>query len=136
MATKYPEVYIRELEIVQNTVNRMANNSFMIKGWTVTLVVVSLLINSQPIHKIIAFLPWLIFWILDAYFLHIEKCYRALHEWLIVTRPDSNELLFDLKAEKRFGDDVDGILCVMFSKTLVPFYSVVFVLILVVNLAF
>lgn len=58
----------------------------------------------------------------------------CIAEWLIVKRPDSDELLFDLKAEKRFGDDVDGILCVMFSKTLVPFYCVVFVLILIVNL--
>ncbi|MCW3990782.1 MAG: hypothetical protein NWE88_11995 [Candidatus Bathyarchaeota archaeon] len=135
MATEYPEVFIRELEMVQSIVDRMANNSFMIKGWTVTLVVVSLLINSQSIHKIIAFLPWLVFWILDAYFIHLEKCYRALHEWLIVTRPDSNECLFNLKAEKRFGDEVDGIITVMFSKTLVPFYGVIFVLILVVNLA-
>ena len=89
MSADYPEEFIRELEIVQKIIDRMARNSFMIKGWTITLVVISLLVGGQPIHKIGAFLPWLVFWIQDAYFLRIERCYRKLHEWLIVTRPEA-----------------------------------------------
>jgi len=105
----------------------------MIKGWTTTLVVASLLLSKKPIHNVIAFLPWLIFWVLDAYYLRLEGCYRRLYEWLIVNRPDNREKMFDMKAEKRFGNKVDSIQRVMLSNTLFPFYVTVGVMILVIS---
>jgi len=37
---------IKELEIIQGIINRMAYNSFIIKGWTITLVVATLLLKE------------------------------------------------------------------------------------------
>jgi len=134
MATpKLDEEFFREIEIVQKIIERMARNSFMIKGWTITLVVVALLVEGLPIHNVIAFVPWLTFWILDAYFLRLERCYRKLYEWLIENRPTNRELMFDMKAEPRFGKCVDGITGTMFSCTLAPFYLTIVVLIVIVT---
>lgn len=125
--------FIEELKIVQRIIDRMAKNSFMIKGWVITLVVISLLLNNDGISKAVSFLPWLVFWILDAYFLRLERCYRKLYEWLIVNRKENHTLLFDMKAESRFGDEVDSLYYIMISKTLLPFYGVILVLILIIT---
>lgn len=49
--------------MIQGVINRMARNSFALKGWAVTLV---------------AYIPILVFWGLDAYYLLQEKLFRAL----------------------------------------------------------
>ena len=134
MATpKFDEEFFREIEIVQNIIERMARNSFMIKGWTITLVVIALLVEGAPIHQVIAFIPWLTFWILDGYFLRLERCYRKLYEWLIVNRPNNRELMFDMKAESRFGNCVEGVIPTMVSKTLAPFHFTILVLIVIIT---
>lgn len=74
---------IKHLELIQAVINRMASNSFLIKGWTVTLVAAILgLANKESNKSFIAVVcfPILMFWILDAFFLHQEKLFRALYE--------------------------------------------------------
>ena len=129
----FSKEFFEEIRIVQGIIKRMANNSFMIKGWTITLVVISLLLGNKDIYRAVAFLPWLVFWILDAYYLRQERCYRKLYEWLIVNRKESRNLFFNMEAESRFGDEVDGIFYTMISKTLFLFYGVIFVLIIIVS---
>jgi len=41
---------IKELEIIQGIINRMAHNSFLIKWWTITLVVVLLLLKENKYY--------------------------------------------------------------------------------------
>ncbi len=131
----HSDEFFNELKIVQKIIERMARNSFMIKGWTVTLVVAALLVEGAPLHNVIAFLPWLVFWILDAYFLRMERCYRKLYEWLIVNRPKNRDKMFDMKAECRFGDKVEGILGTMASATLSIFYLTIVVMIVIISYA-
>ena len=40
------EVLLKEIDLVQAQIQRMARNSFLIKGWTLTLVVGALLLRS------------------------------------------------------------------------------------------
>ena len=59
----------------------MAANAFLLKGWSVTLV--SALFALSAIDRsraffIIAYLPVLVFWALDAYYLSLERQFRAL----------------------------------------------------------
>jgi hypothetical protein len=124
----------KEVEIVQDIISRMGTNSFLIKGWTATLVVASLIVQGAPYHHYVALLPLFVFWCLDAYFLRTEKLYRELYDWLIVNRQKSEESLLDMNKkslETRFGKKVPCILQVMFSKTLVPFYGVLLAIIIV-----
>lgn len=116
------ENLLEELNLIQNVIERQASNSFRIKAWTVTLVVVALLFRSNDFQLFAAAVPLLVFWALDAYFLKQERQYRELYDWVRENRHDTDEHLFDLNAS-RFKNEVDGISGTMFSKTLVWFYG-------------
>lgn len=116
------EDLIEELNLIQRIIERQASNSFKIKAWTVTLVVVALLFRSSNFQLFAAAVPLFVFWGLDAYFLKQERQYRELYDWVRENRQDTDEHLFDLNAS-RFKDEVDGIPGTMFSKTLGWFYG-------------
>lgn len=85
---------MREVETIQAIINRMGHNSFLIKGWTITLVVATLLLKGIEIQIFIAFIPIIIFWLLDSYFLWQERLYRKLYDWIIDNRLKTDENLF------------------------------------------
>lgn len=126
------EYLLKEIEITQRVIDRMGSNSFLIKGWAITLVVATLLLGRSSYYHYVAFLPWFMFWYLDAYFLRLEKLYRKLYGWLIGNRLTSQEFLLDMdraNLEKRFGKEVACLQKVMFSKTLLAFYGLLLALI-------
>ena len=116
------EYLMKEIEIIQSTIKRMSSNSFLIKGWTITLVVVTLLLKGTEEQAYIAFIPLLVFWFLDSYYLWQERMYRKLYDWVITNRMKTDEHLFSMNAY-RFKDDVDSKYRIMFSKTLGWFYG-------------
>jgi len=124
------EYMLKEIEIIQDIIKRMAFNSFMIKGWSITLVVVALLLKGTEYQVWIAFIPLLVFWILDAYFLWQEQMYRKLYEWVISNRMKTDEHLFDMNAY-RFKDTVQSRIRIMFSITLDWFYGSIAILIVI-----
>lgn len=121
---------LKEIDIIQDIIKRMASNSFMIKGWTITLVVITLLFKRTDVQIWIAFIPLIVFWYLDAYFLHQERMYRELYKWVIKNRMNTTENLFNMDT-KRFLKDVDSISKTMRSKTLGLFYGSILVLIII-----
>ncbi len=124
------EYMLKEIDIIQEIIKRMAFNSFMIKGWAITLVVVALLLKGPEYQVWIAFVPLLVFWFLDAYFLWQERMYRKLYDWVIKNRLKTDEYLFDLNAY-RFKDEVQSRFRIMFSITLGWFYGSIAILIVV-----
>jgi len=131
--SKNEKLLIDEIKIIQDVIKRMADNSFKIKGWTVTLIVITLIFRGQTKYNhLLAFLPLVSFWILDTYYLRIERIYRKLYAWVIENRPQSNEYLFDLNP-KRFENDVDSYLKTMFSISLRMFYGGLLVLLLFIG---
>jgi len=113
---------LKEIEIIQDIIKRMALNSFLIKGWSVTLVVGTLLLKGSKYQAFIAFIPLLVFWFLDAYFLRQERLYRELYSWVIANRLKTDEYLLDMNVY-RFKDRVQSIPEVIFSLTLATFYG-------------
>ena len=124
------EFMLKEIEIIQDIIKRMAFNSFMIKGWTVTLVAVTLLLRGSKYQVLIAFIPILVFWFLDAYFLWQERLYRRLYNWVTKNRMNTDEYLFDMNAY-RFKNEEQSKLRIMFSITLGWFYGSIFILTLI-----
>ena len=124
------EYMLKEVDIIQEIIRRMAFNSFMIKGWAITLVVVALLLKGTEYQVWIAFIPLLVFWFLDAYFLWQERMYRKLYEWVIKNRLKTDEYLFDMNAY-RFKDEVQSRFRIMFSITLGWFYGSIAILIII-----
>jgi len=128
------EYMLKEIDIIQDIIKRMAFNSFMIKGWTITLVVVTLLLKGTEKYQVcIAFIPLLVFWFLDAYFLRQERMYRILYDWVINNRLKTEEYLFDMKT-RRFENEVQSIPRIMFSITLGWFYGSIAILVIIYTL--
>lgn len=120
------EIMVEELKLVQNVINRMSSNSFHIKGWAITLIVGILILKSDTYSILIAFIPLLIFWYLDGYFLHKEKKFRKLYEWIVSNRLKSDEHMFDLDTSRC---PVPSKFKIMFSQTLGLLYGSIGILI-------
>lgn len=125
------ETLHKEIDLIQGVINRMASNSFLLKGWTVTIIVGVLALTKDTIVTndvtylaLILLIPLCVFWYLDAFFLHKEKCYRELYKWVIENRPTSNEYEYDLNY-KRFENDVDSIAKIMRTSTIGVFYGII-----------
>lgn len=120
----------KEIDLIQGIITRMANNSFLLKGWIVSLIAVLLALTDQTIvatkltyFNFILILPVFVFWYLDAFFLHKEKCYRRLYNWTVSNRATSDEHLYSLDYT-RFENVEKSIWTIMFTnKTLYPFYG-------------
>lgn len=71
------------LEMIQAVIARLASNSFLLKGWSVTLASALLGYASSQQSSLLAsltLLPALVFWSLDAYYLAQERLHRELFE--------------------------------------------------------
>lgn len=113
----------KHLDYIQNVINRMAANSFLLKGWSVTLVAGLLALSVAAGQKIafiaVSFAPVLVFWILDGYFLWQERRYRNLYD--LVRVKDKEEIDFDMNPQPaaKPGNTWPA---AVFSKTLLIFY--------------
>jgi len=124
------EYILKEIEIIQNIINRLAFNSFLVKGWAITLIVATLLFRGNKFQVWLAFIPLVVFWFLDSYFLQQERLYRKLYEWVIKNRPKTDEYLFDMNTD-RFKSEVQSRFRIMFSITLGWFYGSIAILIII-----
>lgn len=82
---------IKHLEMIESIIERMARNSFQLKGWAVTLVTLVGALGVKESDKrfmFLAFVPIIGFWILDAFYLQKERRYRALYRNVCETNPD------------------------------------------------
>jgi hypothetical protein len=114
---------IRYIELVQSIISRLANNSFLLKGWTITLIA-AIFSLSDKIMKNFAFTIYffiLIFWILDSYYLYQERLYRDLYNKVIEIRDEYNPL-FSLKIDKKQNEKIISFFKSFFSFTEVTFY--------------
>lgn len=124
----------KHLELIQGVINRLASNSFAIKGWAATLVaaifglaVVSS--NKSPSIILVAFIPILPLWILDAYFLWQERLYRALYG--AVRKKDEKDIDYDMNATVFEGGD-NTLWNAFRSFTLAVFYMSLMLIVLIV----
>jgi hypothetical protein len=72
--------------MIQAVVNRLAQNSFQAKSWSVAVVTVILAFTgrtAQPPACALALFPAFCFWVLDAYYLRQERLFRALYRGAI-----------------------------------------------------
>lgn len=125
------DLFKKEIDLIQDVIKRMASNSFLIKGWMVTLVLSSVALNKDGANTtrlFLALIPLTMFWILDGYFLRQERLFRKLYNWVILERPKSKQLMFDTNVG-RFINDVPGLVATMFSQTLFVFYGITFIMI-------
>ena len=125
------------LQMIQAVIARMANNSFLIKAWSVTLVAALFALAAAGTNELfvyLAYFPAFMFWVLDAYFLRQERLFREL--WDHVRELDAG-VDFSMDTEP-FNDKVEGTWNVAWSHTLALFHGTIagtIVVVMIVTLA-
>ena len=77
------EKKLKHLEFIQQAINRMASNLFLLKGWTVTLIAALFALaatKENNAYFVLAYFPAVMFWLLDGYFLSQERRFRSLYD--------------------------------------------------------
>lgn len=129
------ERQLKHLEFIQKIITRLSGNSFLIKGWSVTLVsaLFALAADKADISfALVAYIPVIIFWLLDGFFLSQEKQYRALFN--AVAEKSEDKIDFSLDAHPFNIGDRTWCSCI-FSKTLLLFHGALVVVVLIVMFA-
>lgn len=119
------EAKLKHLEFIQNTINRMAGNSFLLKGWAVTLVgglLAFSLKEMDSLYILISLAVLTFFWLLDGYYLYQEKLFINLYN--NVRQQPSEKTDFSMITEP-FKKEVSWSGC-SFSGTMRLFYGGLF----------
>lgn len=122
------EVNIEYLQMIQNAITRMAENSFKIKGWAIGIMLaIFSFAGGQGNKRCILFtvIPLFVLWCLDSYYLQMERKYRKFYDF---KRSDKESNDFDMnynnmKIEMRDISKVSYFRS-MFSITELLFYLV------------
>jgi len=115
---------VKHLEMIQVIISRMANSSFLLKGWSVVLVsaLFALAAKDAEISFIFtAYFPALAFWILDGYFLGQERLFRKLYDQIRLTEEDKIDFSMDRSSITKKYEWLKAI----FSKTLFIFHGAI-----------
>ncbi|HLG25885.1 MAG TPA: hypothetical protein VI588_03825, partial [Candidatus Gracilibacteria bacterium] len=115
------EAKLKHLEFIQAVINRMANNSFFLKGWSVTVAVGTFALVLQGLGCRYIYLPLLIlcfFWLLDGYYLSRERLFRALYDDVRNRKERKIDFSMDVKKFGNWSIWPKGV----FSLTLLLFY--------------
>ena len=125
----------KHLELIQGVINRLANSSFLLKGWTVILVAALFALaakDATDAFVYLAYFPAFAFWALDGYFLRQERLYRALYDK--VREKNDSDIDFSMDTSP-VANQVDQWYRVAVSKTLLPFHGTIVFTIFIVMLA-
>lgn len=119
---------LKHLEFVQNTINRMSTNSFIIKGWVITLVGIILGINKLPgnfifeyahynfpIEMVVILVIIILFWLINAYFLQQERRYISIYSKTIEQFNSNNSLILDMNFKNYFPSNSNKFIYWMFA---------------------
>jgi len=124
---------IAHLQMVQAVITRMGSNSFLLKGWSVTLVAALFALAAaskvNPLFVFLAYFPAFAFWSLDAYFLRQERLFRKLYDHVRDVSASETDFSMDTTP---FSGAVDSQFEVAFSETLRVFHGMIVATIVVV----
>ena len=124
---------LKHLEFIQNVINRLSTNSFLLKGWSVILVSALFALgaaNADGDVVLLAYVPAVVFWGLDGYFLGLERAYRRLYEEVRAKQDEQIDFAMSTSHLPRgAGEWLNATL----SKTLIPFHWSVLGALLVVT---
>ncbi len=114
---------VKHLEFIQSVISRLSTDSFLMKGWAVT--VAGAILGFAADHKnwgvaLVGLVPVAAFWFLDVYFVRKERQFRTLYDEVRVSRAEiplfsMNVALVENKKRHAWWQAAS-------SVTLLPFY--------------
>jgi len=117
----------KHLEFIQSVITRLAGNSFLVRGWSVTLIAALFALAAkdpkQPDFVILGYFPCFLFAILDALYLSLERKFRALFK----RAAEGKVTCFDMTPVDEANN---GWLATFFSPTVLIFHGAIALLIL------
>lgn len=120
------EAKLKHLEFIQNAISRMATNSFLFKGWAITIAAgLSALaaVNTRAALLLIALATTLLFWGLDGYYLWLERGFVELHRK--VAAKSEADIDFSMAIDKSRAASMWFKTCWRYH--LVPFYGTIII---------
>ena len=119
------EKVVKHLEMTQSVINRLGRNSFLLKSWSMTILVAAMVLIAKhdlqsPYFALLLLIPIVGFWILDGYFLWQERLFRQVYEE--VRQQTDTDFKMDLGKHK--GKPKCSWLSAIFSVTLIIFYLI------------
>jgi hypothetical protein len=125
---------VKHLEMILRIVDRLSNNAFLLKGWSVVLVSALFALaakDAKPFFVYLCYFPAITFWGLDGYFLRQERLYRQLYDKV---RVQSEHLVdFSMDTSSVLGT-TESWSQTCLSKTLLAFHGTITVTIVLVML--
>jgi uncharacterized membrane protein YbaN (DUF454 family) len=119
--------------MIQGIIDRLAQNSFQLKSWTVTLaaaIEVFLKGEARPVWLFVPGLPVIAFWLLDAWYLRRERLFRRLFDHVRIKSG-----LADFSMDVRpFTAEIGSALVAAMSPTIIGFYGPVFLAVILLAL--
>lgn len=118
------EQVIKHLEMVQDVINRLGHDSFLIKGWSMTILAAGIIFVArsqiQSAYIVLTFIiPVVGFWTLDGYFLWQERLFRKIYDE--VRKQAKTD--FEMNPIKHKDKPKCSWIASMFSVTLNVFYG-------------
>lgn len=124
---------IKHLEFIQLIITRMNVNSFLVKGWLVTLVAAIFVLSEKDANtKFLWFAPFaaILFWSLDGFFVSIERQYRGLYDHVRKLNEEQIDYSMDTSS---YSGGRNGFLRSLLSITLLLFYPIIIVAALIAS---
>ena len=119
---------VKHFEFIQAVITRLAGNSFLLKGWNVTISAALFALagaGTKPVLVLVALFPTVTFWGLDAYYLREERLFRALYDDLRLSSINGNQSgveTFSLSTEK-YKSQVPSWFQTLWSPTVFAFHG-------------
>lgn len=130
--------YQKHIDILQGIINRMAANSSHCKTWCVTLISAIMIFSLKEKNgdiALLSFIPLILFFYLDSYYLSLEKDFRdsfnefvkKLHEGTLTT-----DSIFKIRIKNNgfIKRPLVTFKAAFDSPSTLPFYGLMFVLLL------
>ncbi len=117
----------KHLEFIQLTITRMNVNSFLVKGWLITLVAAIFVLSEKDSNaRFFWFIPFvaILFWLLDGFFVSTERKYRSLYDYVRLL--NESQIDFSMNTSS-YEDGKNGFFMCLLSTTLLLFYPLVIV---------
>lgn len=145
----YNEDERQYLQMMQENITRMASNSANAKTWMVTIVAAFLAIGCQidelGYWLLLALIPILVFWYIDAFYLRLERQIRNREQQFInfkrgveVGASNVEDMVFDFRPlPKNEKDDTLRYVetgCQMCNKSVYPLYLAMIIIVAAITL--